>query len=144
MSGHDPDRASERRACKLVTLDRFEDPRGVLDVAEIGGALPFVVRRFYVITDVPEGGLRGAHGHRSVDELLVAVRGSVEVELFASGRRRTVLLDRASLGLHLTPRVWGAQRFFDGAVLLVLASGEYDPADYLTTPEEMTGDVGAD
>ena len=144
MSESDPGRDSEGAGCKLVELDRFDDARGVLAVAEVGGALPFVARRFFVISGVPEGGVRGGHGHRSVDELLVAVCGRVEVELFASGRTRTVVLDRATLGLHLTPRVWSAQRYFDDAVLLVLASGEHDAAGYLTTPEALTGDVGDD
>ncbi len=130
--------------CKRVGLKRFAEERGCLHVAQVGGALPFVARRFYLIDDVPDGAVRGNHGHRSVHQLLVAVRGRVLVELRAGDVARQVVLDHPGVGLHITPSVWSSQQFFDGATLLVLSSEEYDPRGYLFDPREMTGDIGQD
>jgi UDP-2-acetamido-3-amino-2,3-dideoxy-glucuronate N-acetyltransferase len=130
--------------CALVRLERYAEERGCLHVAQVGGALPFVVRRFYLIGDVPDGTIRGLHGHRTVHQLLVAVRGRVGVELKAGGASRHLVLDHPGIGLHITPSVWSSQQFFDAAMLLVLSSEEFDPPGYLFDPREMSGDVGHD
>jgi hypothetical protein len=134
--------AAASSVCSLLQLEHFADERGWLNVAQVGGALPFVARRFYFIGDVPEGVTRGLHGHRSIQQLFVAVRGRVHVELRARGVARQIVLDRPDMGLHLTASIWSSQRFEAGAILLVLASGEYDPAGYIHDPLQMTGDVG--
>jgi dTDP-4-dehydrorhamnose 3,5-epimerase-like enzyme len=131
------------RRCALVTLERHVDARGVLDVAQ-GDALPFVARRAFVISAVPDGRTRGGHAHHQLEELLIAVRGRVEIELRASGRARTVVLDRPDRALYLPPDVWSAQRFLDDAVLVVLASHEYDPSDRFEASEDASGDIGDD
>lgn len=47
-------------------------------------------------------------------------------------QRQEFLLESPELGLYLPPMVWGVQYKFTGdAVLLVLASHKYDPADYI-------------
>ena len=69
----------------------------------------------------------------------MAVTGSVRVTADDGTRRETFLLDRPNLGLHLPPMTWGIQdRYSDGAVLLVLASDPYDPADYIRAHADFT------
>ena len=47
-------------------------------------------------------------------------------------RREEFCLDHPRLGLYLPPMTWGIQyRYSEGAVLMVLASEPYDPADYI-------------
>ena len=41
--------------CRFIDLPQFSDRRGNLSFIENGGALPFDVKRFYFLYDVPFG-----------------------------------------------------------------------------------------
>ena len=98
----------------------------------VGRDLPFVVRRSFLIYNVPNAEVRGEHAHRQCEQFLMAVKGSVRVRVDDGRQREEFCLDSPGLGLHLPPMVWGTQyRYSEGAMLLVLASLPYDPADYI-------------
>ena len=117
---------------RLHVLREVKDARGDLCVAEVGPDLPFLVRRSFLIYNVPSAELRGEHAHRHCHQFLMAVKGSIPVMADDGARREEFVLDRPNLGLHLPPMVWGVQhRYSPDAVLLVLASDAYDSADYI-------------
>jgi UDP-2-acetamido-3-amino-2,3-dideoxy-glucuronate N-acetyltransferase len=116
----------------LVRMHSIFEPRGHLTVGEIGKGMPFVPRRFFVISDVPDESIRGEHAHRTLHQLLVCLAGSVVAEVTDGAAKRSVSLDCPHVGLHIPPMVWGVQHHYSrDAVLMVLASAEYDPADYI-------------
>jgi UDP-2-acetamido-3-amino-2,3-dideoxy-glucuronate N-acetyltransferase len=125
--------------CELVTLQKIDDLRGSLTFAQLGEGLPFLPRRIFYVYDVPSTDVRGQHAHRRLHQFLVAVTGSVRVVVDDGlGHRSEVLLDRPNVGIHLPPMVWGVQyRYSPDAVLLVLASEEYDADDYVRDYEEF-------
>lgn len=118
-----------------VTLHHMRavrDPRGDLTAGEVGRDIPFEVKRYFLVHQVPSMELRGEHAHRECHQFLVAVAGSLHVTADDGEHREDFVLDRPSLGLHLPPMVWGIQhRHTSGAVLLVLASHAYDSGDYI-------------
>ena len=123
----------------LVRMHSIYEKRGHLTVGEIGKGMPFVPRRFFVISDVPDESIRGEHAHRALDQLLVCLAGSVVAEVSDGASRRAVSLDCPHVGLHIPPMVWGAQHHYTReAVLMVLASAEYDAADYIRDYAEFT------
>jgi acetyltransferase-like isoleucine patch superfamily enzyme len=74
-----------------VTLHRLrsaDDMRGMLSVAEVGPDIPFEVKRFLAIYDVPSKEVRGERAHRACEQFLICIRGSVAlvVDDGASGR----------------------------------------------------------
>jgi dTDP-4-dehydrorhamnose 3,5-epimerase-like enzyme len=117
-----------------LDLPTFSDPRGSLTVLE--RALPFAPRRVYFVHGVPAGATRGGHRHLRNRQVLVCVAGSCEVLVRRKGETEAVvLLDSPSSGLLLEPEEWHLMRAFSpGAVLLVLASEPYDPADAVGGP----------
>jgi len=116
----------------LVRMHSIYEARGHLTVGEVGKGMPFVPRRFFVISDVPDAGIRGEHAHRALDQLLVCLAGSVVAEVSDGTTQRSVLLDVPHVGLHIPRMVWGVQHHYTrDAVLMVLASAEYDAADYI-------------
>jgi dTDP-4-dehydrorhamnose 3,5-epimerase-like enzyme len=116
----------------LVRLHTVVDSRGELNVAEMGRGLPFMPRRFFTISRVPSMDIRGEHAHRELQQLLVCLAGSVVAEVHDGERGRRITLDCPQVGLLVPPLIWGAQHHYThDAVLLVLASREYDPADYI-------------
>ena len=116
----------------------FADERGKLSFGELGGGLPFAPARYFLVYDVPAGEARGGHAHRSCEQFMIAVSGTVRVTLDDGASRTEHALDRPDLGLHVPPGIWGEQRYLtDDARLLVLASKPYDAADYINDYQQF-------
>jgi len=123
---------------RLVDLPTFSDLRGDLTVAELDTHVPFPVRRFFLVYDVPSREVRGEHAHLRCHQFVVCVRGSVRVLVDDGERRCEVLLDTPSRGVHIPPRVWGTQYDHSpDAVLAVFASESYDADDYVRTYQDF-------
>lgn len=117
---------------QLVDIPQRGDARGGLAVAELGGALPFPVRRVYWIHGTSPGVSRGFHAHKQLRQLCVCVVGSVRLSLFDGRREESVVLDSSAKGLLIGPGLWREMHDFSpGAVLMVFANAEYDEADYI-------------
>ena len=115
---------------QLVDIPQRGDARGSLSVAELGGALPFVVRRVYWIHGTPPGVSRGFHAHKKLRQLCVCVAGSVRLSLFDGRREESVVLDSSAKGLLIGPGLWREMHDFSpDCVLMVFADAEYDEAD---------------
>ena len=101
------------------------------------GQLCFTLARIFYLYDVPEGGTRGAHAHLTEQQILIAVAGAFDVEVYDGSNRRTYHLDRPDAGLYVPPHYWRElSNFTPGAVCLTLSSIPFDPDDYLGSPEE--------
>jgi hypothetical protein len=117
---------------RLVRSPIIGDLRGDLMAREVGKGLPFAPVRFFVVHNVPSKEVRGEHAHRVCEQLLVCLCGAVAVLVDDGRRREELTLDSPELGLYLPPLVWGVQyKYTPDAMLLVLASQPYDPADYI-------------
>ena len=82
--------------------------------------------------NVPNDRVRGEHVHRELKEFLICVQGSVAVIADDGETREEYVLNSASRGLYLPPRVWRTlYKYTPDAILLVFASQEYDPDDYI-------------
>ena len=128
------------RGVTLHRLKNVADMRGSLSVGEFGKDIPFEVKRYFLVYDVPSVEIRGEHAHRSCKQFLIAVKGSVHVVADDGTNREQFLLDKPGVGLYLPPMVWGIQyRYSPDAVLLVLASQHYDSADYVRDYDEFLG-----
>jgi UDP-2-acetamido-3-amino-2,3-dideoxy-glucuronate N-acetyltransferase len=116
----------------LHRLPAFRDLRGSLSVLEFAGGLPFAPARLFMVYDVTSHKVRGEHAHRVCHQFLIATRGALSVVVDDGDTSREVRLDTHTVGLHIPPRVWGVQyKFTRDALLTVLASHAYDPADYV-------------
>lgn len=124
---------------RLITLPRIYDPRGNLTFVENGdGRLPFAIERVYWTYDVPAGEERGGHSHHQGKELLVAISGSFNVNLFDGNERLTFTLNRPWEGLYIPPGYWRTlDNFASGSVCMVLTSVPYSEADYVRDYEEF-------
>ena len=136
---HDPEAIScPVKQVQLIPLPTFEDMRGTLSVGEVGLQLPFQPQRWFLVYDVPSKEVRGEHAHRTLHQFLVCTHGSCSVMVDDGENRAAFVLDRPGLGVCIPPLVWAAQYLFSpDAVLLVLASAAYDPADYIRDYDEF-------
>jgi len=130
--------------CRLIELPKIVDARGNLSFIEGERHVPFAIKRVYYLYDVPGGETRAGHGHRTLQQLMIAISGSFDVILDDGRSTRTLQLNRSFLGLYICPGIWRELvNFSSGAVCLVLASEYYDAADYLRDYEEFRSFVGS-
>lgn len=130
------------RGVTVHALTRVEDLRGTLTVGEFERHVPFPVRRFFTVFDVPGKEVRGEHAHRKCHQFLIAARGSVSVVVDDGETREEIRLDSAHRGLYVPPMVWAAQyRYSPHAILLVFASDLYDADDYIRDYDEFLSTV---
>lgn len=125
-------RQSHVRGVHLCAFHAVTDLRGSLSVGEFEREIPFAVKRYFLVYDVPSIDVRGEHAHHQCHQFLIAARGSVHVVADDGDSREEFTLDRPNLGLYLPPMTWGVQyKYSDDALLLVFASHSYDPDDYI-------------
>lgn len=123
---------------RLLSFPIVEDLRGKLSFGQASAQLPFVPRRYFVTFDVPTKEVRGEHAHRRLQQVLVCLKGSLEVMVDDGRQRAIVPLSGPQLGLYVPPMVWASHyNYTPDAVLLVLASLEYDPAEYVRDYDEF-------
>ena len=115
-----------------ITFQQIGDDRGWLSVAEYGKQIPFFVKRIYYIYGVKDGKRRGYHAHKNLQQIMFCISGSCKV-MFTDGLERTdILLDKPYEAVYIKECVWREMyEFSDNAVLLVLASENYDEGDYI-------------
>ncbi|MXP27959.1 WxcM-like domain-containing protein [Porphyrobacter algicida] len=114
-----------------MELPKIGDRRGDLTYVESRRHIPFDIARVYYLYGVPTDAERGAHGHRELEQLIIAVAGSVELVIDDGHSQKSYTLDDPTKGLYLCPMVWRDLRCFSSnAVVLVLASHPYDERDY--------------
>lgn len=125
-------------------LKSVADLRGMLSVGQFDDDIPFRVERFFLVHDVPSKHIRGEHAHKTCQQFLICVKGSISVVSDNGRNREEVTLDRPDIGLHVPPMVWCVQyKYSADAVLLVFASEKYDASDYIRNYDEYLKLVGA-
>jgi UDP-2-acetamido-3-amino-2,3-dideoxy-glucuronate N-acetyltransferase len=130
------------KGVKLQRLNEVRDLRGNLTAAEVGKDVPFDVKRYFIVYDVPSLEVRGEHAHRLCKQFLVALKGKVHVMVDDGSQREEFILDSPNLGLYMPPMTWGVQyKYSSNAILMVLASEPYDADDYIRNYEEFVDKV---
>jgi hypothetical protein len=116
---------------QLLKIPVVEDVRGNLGFIQ-NDVLPFEFKRVYYLFDVPSTAFRGGHSHINQDEVLIALSGSFEVILNDGYKKKTFLLNKPNIGLHLPTGIWRELgNFSSGAICLVLASDVFIEEDYI-------------
>ena len=116
----------------IYRLPRAKDLRGSLSFGEIDRQVPFEVKRYFLVFDVASEHIRGEHAHRSLQQFLICVAGRCNVVTDDGTNRHEVVLDSPAKGVYIPAMVWATQyKFTRDAVLLVLASEYYNPAEYI-------------
>ena len=125
-------------ACNIIHFPRIYNRAGNTTPVQNSIEVPFDMKRVYYIYDIPGGESRGAHAHKILQQVVIAVSGSFDVTLHDGHNKKTMNLNRPYFGLHIHQGIWvDISNFSSGAICLVLASEIYEPDDYIRDYEEF-------
>jgi hypothetical protein len=114
---------------QAIDLQKFTDERGNLVVIE--KALDFDIRRIFYIYGV-DTSVRGGHRHHKTRQAAICLRGQCVIECENGQSRQTFALSRPDQCVILEPEDWHVMHGFTAdAILMVVASEYFDPADYI-------------
>lgn len=116
-----------------VKMQKISDD-GLLCIVEFS-KVPFEVKRAYCILEADPELPRGYHAHRLTEQVIFCLKGGLRITLDnGKGKVKLVLNDKNSRGVIQRKLTWiEMDRFQPGTSLLVLASRDYDPGDYIRT-----------
>lgn len=113
----------------LIDIKTFSDSRGSLSVLEKN--VPFDIKRVFYIYGV-DNSVRGGHRHHKTRQAAICIAGSCIISNDNSKNKEVYFLDQPNKCLILEPEDWHQMyNFTPDAILLVLASEYFDPADYI-------------
>ncbi len=122
---------------QLIQIPTVEDLRGNLAFVQ-NDILPIELKRVYYLFDVPSTAFRGGHSHVNQHEILIALSGSFEVLINDGKEKKSYLLNKPNIGLHIPTGIWRElENFSSGAVCLVLASDVFEESDYIRDYNEF-------
>ena len=129
----------------ITTFDfeKHGDERGILISLEENKNIPFTIRRCYFMYNTQSGVSRGFHAHKTLQQVLICVKGSCKILLDDGTEKITVPLDHPNKGLYISSDTWRVMYdFSEDAVLMVLADQLYDESDYIRNYDEFLTYVG--
>lgn len=126
------------RGVVIYDLPFIADDRGHLTVVEFERSIPFKPMRYFATFGVPKTQARGDHAHRKCEQFFVCISGSCSLMVDDGEHREILLLDRPTLGVHVSSMVWAKEyEYSENATLLVFASHHHDPLGYIRSYDEF-------
>lgn len=111
---------------------------GSLIALESNKVIPFDIKRVYYIYDVPQNVKRGFHAHKTLEQVLVCLNGSVKIRCYDGVTDKIIVMNKNDVGLYIGPEVWHEMfDFEEKTVLISIASEYYNENDYIRDYEEF-------
>ena len=112
--------------------------KGYISLIQVNDLLPFNPKRIYWIHGVKEETKRGGHYHHKLEQVIICISGELEVSLEnLKGIKKTYILNKANKALYVPPGYWRDIIFHENAILLCIASENYDENDYVRSYREF-------
>ena len=99
--------------------------------------IPFEIRRIFYVYGVQPNSERGGHAHPNTEQFLIAVAGSLTIDVASPAETQTYNLATPSLGLYVPEQLW--VRLYDfslDAVCLAAANTHYGEEDVIREWDE--------
>ncbi len=112
------------------------ESQATLIVAEQGRNIPFSCPRIFFVLDMDTGEIRGDHAHVYCSQILICMRGEIEVLCTDGKSEKIFLLDSPDKALLIPNTIWASQKYkTKESILLVLTDNLFDEKDYIRSFE---------
>jgi dTDP-4-dehydrorhamnose 3,5-epimerase-like enzyme len=116
-------------------LDNNRSPLYFLDLVK---TLDFVAKRFYFVTNMFQGEVRGNHGHKELRQIIICLDGALKVNVFHQNVTYEFSISCSSHAVYIPKDSWRSiESTAENSTMFVLASEEYDPLDYIHTRDDL-------
>lgn len=123
---------------QTISIGRFIDSRGTLTYFQFPEHLPFPPARVFAVSGVPDDAVRGQHAHKTNEQFLLCVSGSLSTRFHNGKDWEEHKLSADSFGIIVPPMHFGElSKFHKGTVLLVATSEPYDEGQYINDFEKF-------
>ena len=113
-----------------MLVNKFRDSRGSL-LSFLLSELPFTPCRIYVLNFSDIDIHRGGHAHYNLKQMLVCLKGRVELAIEKDGEQQSVILSEGDTYLIL-PISWrDIKSMSSNCSLMVICDQPYDETDYI-------------
>lgn len=120
-----------KKLIRYITIPKIDDDCFLL-FAETKKHIPFKIKRFYYIIQPKADSPRGFHAHKTTQQALFCIQGSAKIILDNGTRKDFVILNKPEVGIFLDKLIWHEMhKLSKNTILLVVASKEYLPKDYI-------------
>ena len=139
LKGDVLDERIEVAGCKIVHIKTIPTlGAGELSFFESDHDVPFMIKRIYYVSKVPEGTRRGFHAHKHLKQLLFCPYGRIQLVLENKQGREEIELSDPSIGVIIDKPTWREMLWLQkNSVLCVAASDYYDVEDYIRDHDEF-------
>lgn len=123
---------------KLLEFTEHRDDRGALISFESAHEIPFGIQRVYTIYDTRHDISRGFHAHKTLQQVLVCIKGGCDIKLDTGSHTETITLDSPLVGLFINGHIWREMHNFSkDCVLMVFADQYFHDEDYIRDYNEF-------
>ena len=79
---------------KIIDVPKIIDPKGRGKLSFIEKEIiPFDIKRFYYLYDVPSDAYRGGHAHKNLTQFMIPLSGSFEVLVDDGNMKKKIMLN---------------------------------------------------
>ncbi len=127
---------------KIIEFSPKGDSRGQMVVLEGNKDIPFDIKRVFYIYGSDQDVVRGQHANRESEFVLVNVAGKSKVKVIdVKGNEAVYSLDKPYVGVYIPSMIWkNMYDFSEDSVLLVIASTNYIPDEYIRDLDVFLGE----
>ena len=112
--------------------------RGSLYIYEEAKNVPFLIKRVFTLTSTEKDSKRGFHAHKKTSQILICLKGRIEFTAEnPDGEFFRFIIDSPNQGIYIPPNSWHEMNYEADTIQMVLASTNFEEADYLRTKESF-------
>jgi dTDP-4-dehydrorhamnose 3,5-epimerase-like enzyme len=117
---------------KFIDNSLLENKTGRIVVYDNFANFPFIPERFFTVMNSGTNVIRGAHAHRSCEQILFAIEGSIELKIDDGKNSHKMKLDFRSKAVYIPRMLWSEQIYLsNNSILGVFASEPYNEEEYI-------------
>ena len=117
---------------KLIENTIIDDTSGRIVVYNDFAKFPFIPNRFFTVMNSGANVIRGAHAHKSCEQILFAIEGSIKLKIDDGKDLHEINLNFGTQAVYIPKMLWSEQTYTSNkSILGVFASEPYNEVEYI-------------